>query len=107
MFRWLRRLFGSERRHKPATIVRGGRPSELPSSWLPSLPSRVVAVDIETTGLTAADRIVSLAAILVDTRDLAAGGFDLKHLHIVVDPGRPSHPEAERVHGYADQVLRA
>lgn len=70
------------------------------------MPSRLVAVDVETTGLSEADRIVSLAAIQLDTRHLARGSLDLEYLHIVVNPGRRSHPAAAKVHGYSDALLR-
>ena len=101
MWNWIRRLFGWGDVRSPAAATMPASPA-----WLAGLPSRIVAVDVETTGLTPSDHIVSLAAILLDTRDLAAGGFDLKYLHIVVDPRRPSHPEAERLHGYPGWLLR-
>ncbi|MEX0696751.1 MAG: exonuclease domain-containing protein [Dongiaceae bacterium] len=100
MWSWLKRLFGQP----PPKVPRGAAAPE--PSWLKVIPPRVVAVDVETTGLTASDRIVSLAAIRLDTHDLPAGGLDLKYLHLVVNPGRPSHPQAARVHGYSDLLLR-
>src|SRR4051794_33023573 len=38
--------------------------------------------------------------------DLQAGQFDLRFIHLIFDPGKKSHPEAEAIHGYSDWVLR-
>ena len=109
MLRWLRRLFGGggDRPTDVGTVATQPEPAVSPApAWLVGLPRTIVAVDVETTGLTDADRIVSLAAIRLDTRDLATGRFDLAALQTVVNPGRPSHPAAERVHGFSEAVLR-
>jgi DNA polymerase-3 subunit epsilon len=37
---------------------------------------------------------------------LQAGQFDLRFIHLIFDPGKKSHPEAEAIHGYSDWVLR-
>jgi DNA polymerase-3 subunit epsilon len=72
-----------------------------------SIPRYVLAVDVETTGLEVHDRVVSLGIILIDMDTLArARQFKLQLNHLVFDPGRPSHPEAQRVHGYSDAFLR-
>lgn len=70
------------------------------------LPGRIVAIDCETTGLHSTDRIVSFAAISWNVKGLREGHWDFRYLHILVDPGKKSHPAAERVHGYDDWVLR-
>lgn len=67
----------------------------------------IVAIDTETTGLTADDRLVTFGGILVrmpvggDEQDLS-----VQVLHIVCDPGRKSHSRAEAVHGWSDWDLR-
>ena len=65
----------------------GGGPA-----WLTKMPRRIAFVDVETTGLSAEDRIVSFAAILVETAQLVENQFSLKHVHIICDPGRLSYP---------------
>ena len=77
-----------------------------PPRLQPTLPSKVVFVDVETTGLTDSDRIVSFAAILLETQSLRAGKFTVSVIHVVCDPGKKSHPRAESVHGFSDWVLR-
>ena len=77
-----------------------------PPTLQPTLPSKVVFVDVETTGLTHSDRIVSFAAILLETQSLRAGKFTVSVIHVVCDPGKKSHPRAESVHGFSDWVLR-
>lgn len=75
-------------------------------AWLAKMPERVAFVDVETTGLSAEDRVVSVAAVSLETAGLAEGQFRLKFSHVVCDPGRKSHPRAEAVHGYSDWDLR-
>ena len=70
------------------------------------LPPEVVFVDVETTGLGAADRIVTLAAIHLDTASLSSGAPALDHIHLAFDPRRDCHPNAAAVHGYSDWDLR-
>ncbi len=68
----------------------------------------VAAVDVETTGLEVHDSVVSLGIILIDMDALlCTRRFELKLNHLIFDPGRPSHPEARRVHGYSDAFLRS
>ncbi|ACA15916.1 Exonuclease RNase T and DNA polymerase III [Methylobacterium sp. 4-46] len=74
--------------------------------WLGHLPGRLLAVDVETTGLGAEDRVVSFGAVLLDTATLLGGSPVLACHHLIFDPGRPSHPRAEAVHGYDDWLLR-
>jgi DNA polymerase-3 subunit epsilon len=88
----------------------GAKPAAEPIAtapdWLTRLPSSVLVCDVETTGLTSADRVVSFAGIGLKTAPLASGQFELAYSHLIFDPGRKSHPQAERVHGYSDWVLR-
>ena len=60
----------------------------------------VVVFDCETTGVGFHDRVVSLGAIALGP-DLRPREF----LHLVFNPGRPSHPAARRVHGLSDEYL--
>jgi len=70
------------------------------------LPAIVAAVDVETTGLYSDDRIVTLGAWRVNTAELGGDAFHPECVHIIADPGRKSHPRAEKVHGYSDWTLR-
>lgn len=53
------------------------------------------ALDTESTGLTDADRIVSIAVYNEHHR-----------VEYVVDPGIPSHPKAAEVHGITDEKAK-
>jgi DNA polymerase-3 subunit epsilon len=74
--------------------------------WLGWLPPRLVAVDVETTGLAETDRVVSFGAVVLATASLATGRPEIACHHLIFDPGRASHPRAEAVHGYDDWLLR-
>lgn len=63
-------------------------------------------VDVETTGLHSADRIVSLGLAVATESALDRGQIDGEMLHLLFDPGRKSHPRAEEVHGWDDWTLR-
>ena len=67
------------------------------------VPARQQAVvfDTETTGVGGSDRIVSLAAIPLDAGLRPSG----PGLHLVFNPGRPSHPMALAAHGLQDRFL--
>jgi len=63
---------------------------------------RQVFLDTETTGLKAAegDRLIEIGCIeMVDRRPTG------RRLHHYVNPQRPSHPDALRVHGITDDFL--
>ena len=63
---------------------------------------RQVFLDTETTGLKVADgdRLIEIGCIeMVDRRPTG------RHLHHYVNPQRPSHPDAVRVHGITDDFL--
>ena len=70
------------------------------------MPPKIVVVDVETTGLNSDDRIVTLAAVMLETADLVVGSVSFRYLHLIFDPGKKSHPEAETVHGHDDWTLR-
>ncbi len=74
-------------------------------SWLRNMPPRVLAIDVETTGLTENDRVVSVGMLLLDTRSLLTGHVEMKINHLIFDPTRRNHPSAERVHGYSNSLL--
>jgi len=69
-------------------------------------PASILFVDVETTGLHSADRIVSLGAIRLSTFEMLTGFLQFDQIHLIFDPGRKSHPKAEEVHGYDDWILR-
>lgn len=67
---------------------------------------KIVAVDVETTGLHSKDRVVSLGAWRIDLKDANPDELKYEFVHLIFDPGRKSHPRAEEVHGYSDWTLR-
>lgn len=81
-------------------------PAGPPPEWLVELPPKILFVDVETTGLHSSDRVVSIGAILLETAGLERRQLAIRFTHLVFDPGRKSHPQAERVHGYDDWMLR-
>lgn len=72
---------------------------------VPKLPTSIVAVDVETTGLSAEDRVVTLGAWRIRPFDPAQGYSRADYIHIIANPGRRSHPRARAVHGYSDWTL--
>lgn len=63
---------------------------------------RLVFLDTETTGLSpqSGDRIVEIGCVeLLDRRPTG------RNLHLYLNPQRPSHPDALRVHGLTDEFL--
>src|SRR5690625_7387729 len=63
---------------------------------------RQIILDTETTGLEPNDghRIVEIGAVEIAHRRLTG-----KHLHLYVNPGRDSDPEALQVHGLTTEFL--
>jgi DNA polymerase-3 subunit epsilon len=63
---------------------------------------RQIFLDTETTGLSAenGDRIIEIGCIEMLNRRLSDN-----HFHRYLNPGRPSHPDAVRVHGLTDEFL--
>jgi DNA polymerase-3 subunit epsilon len=74
-------------------------------AWRQGVPSSVVFVDVETTGVTDHDRVVSLGAVWLSTASVGNGAFPVSYVHLIFNPGRKCHPAAAKVHGYSDQVL--
>ena len=64
---------------------------------------RLVFLDTETTGLSphAGDRIVEIGCVELVDRRLTG-----RNLHLYLNPQRPSHPDALRIHGLTDEFLR-
>jgi DNA polymerase III subunit epsilon len=61
-------------------------------------PARTVVLDTETTGLSAAARIVEFAAVEVDPRSGAMG----RRFHAIIDPEVPIPAVVTRIHGIRD-----
>ena len=63
---------------------------------------RQIFLDTETTGLSAenGDRIIEIGCIEMLNRRLSGN-----NLHFYLNPERPSHPDAVRVHGLTDEFL--
>lgn len=88
----------------PGHLHKPERPPEVPS-WENALPACIIAVDTETTGLHESDRIVTFAAIRLETECLLRGVFDVRFAHLIFNPHKTSHPRAEDIHGFSHQVL--
>ncbi len=69
-------------------------------------PKKLLFVDVETTGLTYADRVITLGYVELDLAALLDGGSAVKSGHLIFNPGRPSNPFAAAVHGYDDWDLK-
>jgi DNA polymerase III subunit epsilon len=105
--------------HNAAAIPLAGSPPDAVPAIQPeipvlrtSVPTRLAVIpkcitffDVETTGLSANDRIVTLAAVKLVNTDLLPAAR-LEYMHLIFDPGRKSHPRAEAIHGYSDWTLR-
>jgi DNA polymerase III subunit epsilon len=67
-------------------------------------------MDVETTGLTAHDRVVTLAFITFDVPTLDPGETKVEltfsAIHRIYNPGRNCDPVASRIHGHSDWKLR-
>jgi DNA polymerase-3 subunit epsilon len=63
---------------------------------------RLIFLDTETTGLNPAqgDRIIEVGCVEMIDRVITGN-----HLHVYVNPQRPSHPDALRVHGLTEEFL--
>jgi DNA polymerase-3 subunit epsilon len=71
-----------------------------------SMPARLSFVDVETTGLSRDDRVVSIGVICLETPELSNGRLNASITHRIFDPGKKCHPKAELVHGFDDWTLR-
>lgn len=65
------------------------------------MPPRIIAVDVETTGLSAlrGGRIIEIGAVAVDESGIT------DEFHSLVDPGAHITAQAQRVHGITNAML--
>jgi DNA polymerase-3 subunit epsilon len=73
--------------------------------WPSHLPASVAFCDVETTGLSNQDRIVSFGGIGMTSRNLAKGQPDLEYVYLVFNPGMGSGGVAEQIHGFSASIL--
>jgi DNA polymerase-3 subunit epsilon len=69
-------------------------------------PKKLLFVDVETTGLTYDDRVITCGYVELDLDKLADGVEAASTGHLIFNPGRKSNPFAAAVHGYDDWVLQ-
>ena len=64
--------------------------------------SRQIFLDTETTGLSpeSGDRIIEIGCVEMVNRRLTG-----RHLHFYINPERPNHEDAVRIHGLTDEFL--
>lgn len=64
--------------------------------------SRQIFLDTETTGLSpeSGDRIIEIGCVEMVNRRLTG-----RHLHFYLNPERPNHEDAVRIHGLTDEFL--
>ncbi len=64
--------------------------------------SRQIFLDTETTGLSpeSGDRIIEIGCVEMVNRRLTG-----KHLHFYINPERPNHEDAVKIHGLTDEFL--
>lgn len=70
------------------------------------MPGKLLFVDVETTGLTYDDRIVTLGLVSLDLDTSGPDQPQIRLGHFIFNPGRPSNSFAAAVHGYDDWTLR-
>ncbi len=80
---------------------RNGLDRDVPFRGARCVGCRTLIFDVETTGLAAYDRVVSIAGIWCDGAEPTG-----EHFHLVFNPGKASHPAAAAAHGLADWWLR-
>lgn len=69
-------------------------------------PNKLLFVDVETTGLSYEDRVITLGYVELDLDRLRSGEPAASTGHMIFNPGRPSNPFAAAVHGYDDWTLK-
>jgi DNA polymerase III subunit epsilon len=70
----------------------------------------IAFMDVETTGLTGHDRVVTLAVILLEVPTMNEGEtkveITISAIHRIYNPGRDCDLVASRIHGHSDWKLR-
>jgi DNA polymerase-3 subunit epsilon len=69
-------------------------------------PKKLLFVDVETTGLSYEDRVITLGCVELDLVALQDGADATRTGHWIFNPGRASNPFAAAVHGYDDWTLK-
>ena len=69
-------------------------------------PKKLLFVDVETTGLSYEDRVITLGYVELDMARLIAGENATSIGHLIFNPRRKSNPFAAAVHGYDDWTLK-
>src|ERR1700755_742900 len=69
-------------------------------------PKKLLFVDVETTGLSYDDRVITLGYVELDLAALQEGANATSTGHMIFNPGRASNPFAAAVHGYDDWTLK-
>ncbi|MET0531691.1 MAG: 3'-5' exonuclease [Microvirga sp.] len=67
--------------------------------------SELVFADVETTGVGAEDRVVSIGLVKISAASVQTGSLEAEWMHLVFDPGRDNHPRAEQIHGFSNWAL--
>jgi DNA polymerase III subunit epsilon len=68
-------------------------------------PKKLLFVDVETTGLSYEDRVITLGYVELDMVRLMDGENATSTGHLIFNPRRKSNPFAAAVHGYDDWTL--
>lgn len=76
------------------------KPRSFPAQKWTGVPRRIAFFDVETTGLTTYDRIVSLGLVILETASL-----QVQTHHLIFNPQRLCSPGAVAAHGYDDVTL--
>lgn len=88
---------------EPST-VHAAPPATKPERLSWNLAHRKIAfVDVETTGLSAVDRLVTFAIIFFDASD--DQNPQIRIIHRIYNPGVPCSAKASEIHGYGDRLL--
>lgn len=74
-------------------------------AWFNTLPNRVCAIDILTTGQTPTDRIITVGLVSVESKYLNQAKFAWRSVHLIFDPQVKSHRQARERHGYDEWTL--
>jgi len=87
------------RHPSPSAPFVASSPADPDAAWA-ALPTAILFVDVETTGLGLDDRVVSFGAT-----HLTREGALIWRAHYVFNPQKRSHPRARAVHGWDEATL--